>query len=646
MAQLGKNLTLFALLALATCTPNTPDLDGNPQILVLIDDVGAPTTGCVQLVATGGLAPQTHKLTVTNTGTLGALCLTKATFTPTATKLLSLTWDPHMADASACPGAFASLPPGQSLNAKLVYTPSPGLTDTATLALVHNDYQDPSKYAALCLAIGGAAVTVTPATLVFTNPKASAPQQQCVEVGNAGDLPLTFTALAEVKPASPEYAITQEPAVGTVIPPLGAPGNPTDKPTTVQVCVQMTSDGNAANDAAALVIHTDDPQTPDVDVALQANYPTPSSFTLKCALPNGALGYSFQGKAAGTQQTCTLHNDGPAALAWNGAPTLMALQPSQPAEVDAAYALTLQLNGQELPKPWTAGSIAAGDTLGLTLTYTPLASALAPWATVVLTYAQNTDLGTVPLSVIGSCTFPTLQFSADDLWLHAVPGQKTQASLVVANQGCGPVDVLKACINNASAKPSMPDPCASAAFASKTLSLVPSVGASTLAPSASSGGNGLLSLSIAFQPTTASAPDGLLNVVYCVSGSIAGGDCKPGTTTMLVTGDTTNFKALPTAQLALATLTPTAGAPCRVTGTLTPGDLPDGHTWRWALTARPAGSAAWLDSAEQATTDPSVQFVPDVKGSYTLQASALTQDPNDASHVAWTAPAPLTIVVP
>ena len=82
-----------------------------------------------------------------------------------------------------------------------------------------------------------------------------------------------------------------------------------------------------------------------------------------------------------------------------------------------------------------------------------------------------------------------------------------------------------------------------------------------------------------------------------------------------------------------ATSAPQVGQPVALAGVLTPGSWPSGGAWQWSLVTRPPGSLLWLASTTTVVGDLSV--IPDVKGDFTVQASALTNNPNHPSQLAW-----------
>ncbi len=188
-----------------------------PEISVLIDGVTPVDNACAHFAVddTGGVIYQTKKLTITNTGSVGTLCLNAITLTSTETNLISIAYGTHKVDEDACPGAFASLEPGKSLVATLEYAPSPGIMDSATLTIDHNDHLDKKKFADLCfdVAVAPPSVSLKTQQLMWVNPKTSVPTAQCAEIGNNGGQPLAFTALATISPTNPEYTITAQPKV-------------------------------------------------------------------------------------------------------------------------------------------------------------------------------------------------------------------------------------------------------------------------------------------------------------------------------------------------------------------------------------------------------------------------------------------------
>ncbi len=654
---LGVASVLFGCgIVASACGGTTVGIDSNPEISVLVDGQKLSDNTCAHFGPddTDGVIKQTKKLSITNTGNQGTLCINKITFTPSATKLMSIAYGPKTVDASACPGALASLAPGKSLLATITYAPSPGLKDSATLSIDHNDYKDTGKYTNMCFDISaeGPKIRRDTTDVVFVNPKASSPLNRCAVIGNDGPAPLVFAKLAEIMPASPEYKITSQPNVGDSIAAMGSTENPVNNKATVKICITMTPDTNPDNDQVVLHVYTNDPAMPDASINLLTKYENASSFTVTCQGNDPTqIEYNFLGAGQGTTRTCNVHNDGPNPWAWNNAPTIVAIAPSTQADVDAVYALSMQKNAKERAKPYTAGSVAAGQSVDYTITYTPPTNGLPPpSAKLEIPYKQEPDIARVlPITILSAtCDTPTLVFAPDQFWLYAENGKKATGHIVLSNQSCATLDILKACVNNGNSNPPGSDPCASAQYASKYHGLVTAVGAGSIGPSSTSNAaNGLFGIDIEFHPPDDNKinADDLLHVVYCVTGSVAGGDCKAGAQTINLRGNTTAGLTLPTATLAVDTATPMSGKPVAVSATLVEGSYPNGKSWRWSLVDRPAGAKAWIDDNGQQTTDPSTSFVPDAKGKYTVQGMGLTVDATDPNKVLWTPPTTVTFTV-
>jgi hypothetical protein len=640
-------------VGLASCSGGDIKTQNQPQISVLIDGLKAADNVCSHFSQddTNGVIHQSKKLTITNTGALGTLCINKITFTASSTKLMTIAYGPHPLDPSACPGAFASLEPGKSMVATISYAPSSGVKDNVTLSIEHND-ADPTKYNNMCFDVSTAGPIISRKTteLPFINPKASGGTPQCAYFGNDGDAPLVITALAELSPQSPEYVIVSQPNIGDQINALGSADNQPINPKTLSICVVMKSDGNPDNDEVQLIIHTNDPVTPNATVKLYSKFENASSYTITCqGADTSVIEFNFQGAGAGTTRCCNVHNDGPTPWAWNNPPSIDAIAPSLQADVDAVYVLDIQRNGQpRAPGLWGAGAVPQGQSVDYCITYTPPTNGQPPpSAKLGIPYKQDpTGPNTAVIPIVSaSCDLPTLEFAPDQVWFYATMNQKAVSHLVFANQSCAPLDVLKACINKNN--PSGADPCASPQYLSPYFTLTTSVGASQIAPSAAGAGNGLLGLEVQFLPTDDLHINdlGLLNIVYCITGSASGGDCKPGYQTINLTGNTTAGVTLPSAVLTQDTVSCMSGKPCTIGGALTIGSFPSGNTWNWQLIARPAGSKAWIGGASQSTVDPSVTFVPDAPGEYKIQGAALTIDATTPSNIAWTPPATVTVTV-
>ncbi len=402
------------------------------------------------------------------------------------------------------------------------------------------------------------------------------------------------------------------------------------------------TDTAIGTDAAVTDVTSSDCQA-DASCVDTAQVATPSNFTITCqGTSPTAIAFDFAGAKSGDTRVCTLHNEGPAPFAWSDPPQIQPMAPLTQS-MAAFYDLTLQTNGQQRAKPFSAGSIAAGQSLDFTISYTAPFSGPQPWAELQISFMQAPSPPTTLAIPIrnATCDAPDLVYAPDGLWLYATTGNQAQGHVVFTNQGCAPLDIVKVCINGNN--PSGSDPCTLKQYVSAHFGLATPVTATTLQPSAVGGGNGLFGLDVEFHPPDDNkiAPIGLLNVVYCVTGSVAGGDCALGYQTYDLSSDKPVDYTLPSATLHADTSKPKAGAAVWVSGDLTPGSFPNG-VWRWWLIDRPAGSHAWIGASSQLTPD--VLFLPDLPGSYTVQASALTMNPN-VTQLAWTPPAAVTVTV-
>lgn len=627
----------------------------NPTISVLVGDNLLSKGVCAHFAPdeSDGFNTQTIKVSVSNTGASGTLCINKAAFVPTNAALMKISWGAHTVDTSKCPGAFASLEPAHSLVGNVTYTPSPGLSGSATLSFDHNDSADPTKFQTLCFDISqvGPKVILQTSELPFINPKANQ-TEKCAYIVNEGSDPLVFDSCFLV-PSSPEYTITQQPAKGATIPPLGSPDNKPDNKMTLKCCLTMTPDGNPDNDDVQLVFKTNDQASPEVKTHVYTKFEEPSVFELSSPNANTKdMTYNFCDAASGATKANKVQNMGPSPWSWNNAPKITP-QPNSPAtqeQCDAVFALSLKRDGVKWDPPWTAGSIAANHEVDFVITYTQPAAGNPPACEVKVTWNQ------VPLSgilewpiVAGACgQTPTLTVSTSELWLWATSGKKAVGRLAFANNSAGPLDVIKACINSKDPPGGGADPCSSAQYLSTFTGLVTPVGFSTLSPSATGSGNGLLTMDVEFHPPNDNKinSNDLLHIVYCETGSVAGKDCAFANQTIHITGNTTAGITLPTIALSVDTSKPGVGKPLNIAGAITIGSFPTISAWNWAIIDRPAGSHAWIGSASMATTTPGVSFVPDVSGTYTVQALVLTISASDPSQIGWSVPTKLDIVIP
>ncbi len=390
----------------------------------------------------------------------------------------------------------------------------------------------------------------------------------------------------------------------------------------------VTGVNPGAADSAQLSDAALDVAPADADTALDT--PTdvpvapPCDVSIVCDNPHGKVEFNFQGAPTGTQRTCTLSSTCSWPLAFNSPATLEPVAVATQAEVDATYAL--------VASPQT-GSVPAGKSAVFTIRFTVPTNGLEPPA-AALVIPTGAMTFVIPV-VAASCQAPDLEFSPDMLWLSAVSGQKAQGTVTLANQSCAPVDIVAMCINNGAGNPPGNNPCASPQYLSKYHGLAQDLTALTLPPSQPGGSDGLLPIVVEFHPpddNKINAHD-LLHIVYCATGSLAAGNCQVGYQTLNLTGNTAAGVDLPSVVLNVATLAPQVGQPVALAGVLTPGSWPLGDAWQWSLVKRPPGSLAWL--AATTTTVGNLSVIPDVKGDYTVQASALTFNPIDPSQLAW-----------
>ena len=654
-------VSLFSIatsVTLAACG-SSQGIDDNPQIAVKVDGKNVIEGTCAHFApddSEGGAGTQQRIVTVTNAGTQGTLCLNKATFAATDTKLMTIAWDTHKVDTSKCPDAFASLEVGKSLKATVSYQPKPGLSDSATLTIEHNG-KDQGAFHQACFDISdlGPKVRLDTTEIVWINPKASSPTEQCAYFGNDGTGSLVVTDAPSISPANPEYKVTQQPKKGETISPLGSADNPveTTKRKKFAVCVVMTPDGDATNDETYLVINTNDPASPQVKVRLHTSFQADSKFTVQSQNADTAdLTYNFQGAPDGAARTIKVSNDGPAAWAWQNLPKIVADDPARQADVDAAFKLSYKRDGKDVDAAtnMSAGSVAAGHVIDFVITYKAPTNGLpAPAATFQIDWHQQPKTGALIIPVLNAtCDVPTLSVGPGSLWLYAVKGNKAQGRITFANQSCAPLDAIKSCVNKGTATTTGADPCANASALSAYTGLASGGGFVTVPASTAGTSNGLLNLDIEFHPADDNKinADDVLQLVYCETGT-KDAACSFAHQTVPLTGNTTAGIELPKITLAIDTETLKAGQPVSISGALTAGTYPDGKNWSWSIIDRPQGSRTWIYPDAQQTSDPNIVVLPDRSGKYTVQAQALTVDSTPgSSKIAWSVPTTIDIVIP
>lgn len=667
----------LAVLGAAACTHNGVDLAPIMSISVA-SGKDAPTLpfksapSCFKFSSddTAGQLSQTRTITISNGSSDGSiLCVKTPIFTAGANKLYKMEMGKAVAPASgqcldkaagaAVPGVFTALAQNQSFTITVTYTGSPGLSDTAKLALISNGTSgDPFAYTStdLCFGIGtiGPRLTLDAQELIFHNATPSSPQEQCIGAGNAGDEPLCFDSAYFAQPNS-QYAVSKQPSKGDCIPARGDAKNPVVSPMEWKICVRYTPDSTVGNEQLQLNLKTNDANAKIATIALDAVTDLLGNYKVTCKNSSGALMYDFIGMTSGVKEaTCTVTNLGPASFSLNAFAEIAAVGPfPQEGNISSIYALTeLTVGGSALTGPVFA--FKAGNSLDfiVKLTY-PGDGSLPPQAQLIITFSQmpkGADKLYLPIAV-GSGNWPALSYGPSSLWQQAAVGASATASVILANQSPAPLQLLDACIlpQTAVVDPAK-DPCGANA-ASKYTTITPAFALKTLAPWQ------LYPLEIVFAPTDDKqmTRTELLHITWCMT-QWDGSKCMPSANggsglrvQSIGLGGNAEKMALPALMLPAdnpAYTHAVAGQPLTITGQFDTGTgYPACQNFAWTLKSRPAGSMAWKTPSEQNTADANYTFVPDIPGDYTILAMGQACNAPDQTKLAWSKQVELTVKV-
>lgn len=621
-----------------------------PAIAVRIDDNVATlkTTpadkDCIKFdqAETGETVSFTKVVKITNTGhtpALKPLCINHTWVAPSDKTQLKMTIaSGKTVDEKACPKGIA-LAPNATLVLNVTYSPKPDelAEGTATLTIAHNGGKQltPARF---CFGVNSlsAQVKLSQAEDKFINASSSNPPEHCYQIYNTGNATLTFKQ-ARFGTANSQYTITKTPQDGDQIEGKGSPDN-ADGQKKLEVCVRYDPNKTPDDEDVTLEILTSDQSTSTSSIKITATTEA-GGYSLSCSA-NNLTGFDFTGGNVAKPQTCIVAVEGQAPFTFTSM-EVVAEDPNLDAAAKAAYSCEHLYNGGPVPGVLAVPPGKSGD---IVCKYTPLGDGSAPPAAhLVVNYKQANVPNAFSLPIMaGTCDIPSLALGPDasqQLWFLATLGQTNSNTAIVANQSCGALQLVQACVTAANI--SSENACDNPDLASKEYSV-----------SLLSGGKpgpfslvsvppwGLQSLQITFKPLSAKQNLlALLHVRYC-SGKWddAAKQCVGGllvTQKLPLAGSQDAELKQPTFKLE----TPgdvAVGKPSVISGKVADNTW-DAKNFVWFLSERPAGSSAWLYGA---TTDkPSLTFVPDKAGHYTLIGMAQTYDDVDASKMAWSAQA-------
>mgnify|MGYP002632755258 CR=1 FL=1 len=530
----------------------------------------------------------------------------------------------------------------------------------AQLIITHNDENKPDIKIDFVVISFGAKILLDNSTLVYINPSDANPPTQCVTFGNEGNAKLIFKK-AVIASAKPWYQVVERPDEGASIDPLGEGDNPKNNVKKLKVCVRLTPSGKDQDYDDALQIESSDLANPKIKVKLSASFSDPAVYHLSCDNPLGAIMYDFTSVGVGSSgvATCNIANDGPGGFVIKSI-QVKALNADQQEAVDDMYEVkSYQIDSDGEKKyldPGTTVSISDGKSryIEVTLTFPNEGAPADANVMVNFTQANIPDTVVFPISA-GSCKTPSLQAApvSSSVWLRATLDKPAKAKVIIANQSCAPLQIIKICTTQQNAGGTA-DPCQNAnlqsahfkafgqaadgAFSNDGLQLVKAWG--------------LYPIEVTLAPPDEQYPivSHLLNIRYCY-GDYQDDKCldDKGKTIGLTT-QTVSLSALveqkseqnpieqPTLKVAAAAgSSPIVGQPFKIEAFAQDGTYPIAQfgAYLWLVASRPAGSKFWLSATLQNSNDNWTTIKPDVAGEYTVVAAVQSYDPNTPSNIAW-----------
>lgn len=626
-----------------------------PGIGLSIDTNTVTGSACSPFQAdqTGGQLKYTKKVAIKNSAALldgsttSVLCLKTLKFASENKQLKMLNLSGKTSDDKKCPGAFAAIPQGKSLNFEIEYKPNADEEDlrAATLTIESNDIKTPKIVQEFCIQSVGATICVDSKEITFLNASAANPPVQCVYFSNCGSAPLTYKSAA-FGTANSQYTVVDEPNAGTVLPEVGHPENPKGNLKKLKICVKYTPNSTPDDEDGKLVISTSDKSTPNATVILGAQTQEDSKRQWTCSSASGKLEFNFLGHTAGDKQAkCKVCNDGPAGYAPNSYKVEVHNPQMTTDEIAAIYKVEAFASPAGTPHNGLF-SVSAGKCAEFVVTMTHPNTGLPPAGDLVVGFTQANVPGTdkIPI-VVGKCDSGEFAVAPETgMWLQAASGKTAQGTIVVANQGCGPLQLINACVTTSG--PVGLSPCDGSP--SKYHGIVGGFSSKSIA------GSALLPIKIEFHPPDANKinVNDLLHLQYC-SGKWNANKCDGGSIlvrTVNLVGST-DITATPPTLTISGPAAAKVGSAVKVTGVVTPGKYSDGKNNLWWITERPHGSTsattsfAWWSANEQTTALPAQTFIPDFAGTYVIAGMTQAIDEADASHYAWSAQQTVTIVV-
>lgn len=550
-----------------------------------------------------------------------------------------------------------------SLEIQVIWAPDPNDENNspAQMIIKHNVEGKADLKLTFKVAEVGARIALDATELVWTNPSAAVPQKNCVTFRNTGNAKLVFKG-AVIASAKPYYTVVKTPDQGESIDPIGVGDNPKGTPKKLEVCVRLEPAGKDKDYDDDLQIETSDKSNSKVKVKLKAVFTQPAVYDIKCDEPTGAILYNFQGVGPGNSGvgSCSVYNEGPGGFVIQSL-AIKALEVADQTAAEEMYEIKLYkvntVTGEkEYSDPTQTVAIGEGKTryFEVIFTHPNDGSAVAANLVVNFTQANVSDTIEIPISA-GKCDTPQAVFApaTAPVWVKATLDKPGKAKVVLANQSCAPLQIIKLCTTQKSMGGVGVDPCQNATLASAHFKITSGDGLATVLPW------DLYTVDVELAPPDEQYPhlNHQLNVRYC-PGLYANTKCTDGdgkavalqTQVINLIGFVESKATSSPIELPGLKLAPVVegdakvGQPYKIEAGASDGTWPIGEygAYLWMLTKRPKGSKTWLGTGVQTSNDPWVTIKPDMVGEYAMVGVVQSVDGSNAANIAWSEQVTLT----
>ncbi len=562
------------------------------------------------------------------------------------------------------PGGVVKLAVNETLEVHVTWKPDPNDENNkpAQMIIKHDDEAKGDIKLDFKVLTFGARIVPDSSELVFINPSEAAPPTQCVTFGNEGNAKLVFKK-AIIASAKPFYTVIKRPDEGATIDALGQGDNPKANKKKLEVCVRLAPAGKDQDYDDALQIESSDLTNPKIKIKLRAQFTKPAVYNLSCDNPLGAIMYDFAGVGPGSSgvATCNVANEGPGGFVVKSV-QVKALATDQQQAVDDMYeAKTYKVNGatgdKEYAAPTTTVAIGEDKTryFEVTLTHPNDAAPLDAMLVINFTQANVSDSVVIPISA-GKCKSPSLQAApvSSNLWLRATIDKPGKGIVMVANQSCAPLQIIKLCTAQQNPASAGADPCQNATLASAHFK---AFGKSSDGTFKNDGLHtvpqwSLYPIEVALAPPDDQYPNisHLLNIRYCPA-EWANDKCvdPEGKAVGLSTQTVTLAGLIEQKAAANPILQPTlkigaasgseavVGQPFKLEAAAEDGTWPIAQygAYLWMVAERPKGSKMWLADSFQTTDHNWITIKPDMAGAFKIIGMVQSYDPANPANIAW-----------